>query len=85
MSMLAWLVLGSSAGLIASRMVDSDGQGVICNVLLGAVGAFLGGLASSFMQTAPVTGFHIRGLVVPVVGSVAVLAAYHAVARPAPL
>jgi uncharacterized membrane protein YeaQ/YmgE (transglycosylase-associated protein family) len=45
MSFLAWIVLGLLAGFIGSKIVNKQGEGVILDILLGIVGAVLGGLA----------------------------------------
>ena len=42
MSILAWLVLGLIAGFIASKLYAGSGQGVILDIVLGIVGAFVG-------------------------------------------
>ena len=43
MSILAWIVLGLIAGFIGSKIVNKSGEGVILDILLGIVGAVLGG------------------------------------------
>ena len=47
MSIIGWLILGLIAGFIGSKIVDSQGQGVLLNIVLGIVGAILGGLIFS--------------------------------------
>ncbi|RYY10834.1 MAG: GlsB/YeaQ/YmgE family stress response membrane protein [Alphaproteobacteria bacterium] len=78
MGIIAWLVLGLIAGFIASKIVNNSGQGVLFDILLGIVGAVVGGFLFSFFGAAPVTGFNIYSMVVAVVGSVVVLWLYHA-------
>ena len=80
MSILAWLILGLIAGFIGSKIVDSTGQGVLLDIVLGVVGAMVGGFLFSLLGAAPVTGLNIYSLIVAVVGSIAVLLIYHAVA-----
>jgi uncharacterized membrane protein YeaQ/YmgE (transglycosylase-associated protein family) len=80
MSILAWLILGLVAGFIASKLVNKSGEGFILDIVLGIVGAFVGGFLFTFFGAAPVTGFNIYSLVVAVVGSVVVLVLYHAIA-----
>ena len=43
MSFIAWIVLGLVAGFIASKLVNKAGDGLILDILLGIVGAVLGG------------------------------------------
>ena len=79
MSILAWLILGLISGFIASKLVNKSGEGVILDIVLGVVGAFVGGwLFNTFGQTG-VTGLNIYSMLVAVVGAVVVLVLYHAV------
>ena len=43
MSLLAWIVLGLVAGFIASKMVSGIGQGAFLDIVLGVIGAVIGG------------------------------------------
>jgi uncharacterized membrane protein YeaQ/YmgE (transglycosylase-associated protein family) len=79
MSILAWLILGLISGFIASKLVNKSGEGVILDIVLGVVGAFVGGwLFNTFGQTG-VTGLNIYSMLVAVVGAVVVLVLYHTV------
>ncbi len=79
MSILAWIILGSVAGFIASKIVDSTGQGLLLDIVLGIVGAGVGGYLFSLLGAAPVTGFNLYSMVVAIIGAVIVLVIYHAV------
>ena len=79
MSILAWLILGLIAGFIASKLVNNSGEGMILDIALGIVGAFVGGSLFSFFGAAPVTGFNLYSVIVAVIGSVVVLVLYHAI------
>ena len=79
MSILAWLILGLIAGFIASKLVNNSGEGLFLDIVLGIVGAFVGGFLFSFAGAAPVTGFNIYSIIVAVIGSVVVLVLYHAI------
>ena len=81
----AWLVLGLLAGFIASKMVNGTGLGVVLDMVVGVVGAMIGGLTSLVMRPVPINRFSIHSMVVAGVGSVAMLAAYHAVTRRRPI
>jgi uncharacterized membrane protein YeaQ/YmgE (transglycosylase-associated protein family) len=81
MSILAWIVLGLIAGFIGSKIVNKSGEGVILDVLLGIVGAVLGGWLFSRFGAAGVTGLNLYSLLVAVVGSVLFLVIYHAIRR----
>jgi uncharacterized membrane protein YeaQ/YmgE (transglycosylase-associated protein family) len=79
MSILAWLILGLISGFIASKLVNKSGEGVILDIVLGIVGAFVGGWLFSTFGQAGVTGLNIYSMLVAVVGAVVVLVLYHAV------
>lgn len=79
MSIIAWLILGLIAGFIGSKIVNRSGQGLIIDIVLGIVGALVGGFLFSLIGAAPVTGLNIYSLIVAVIGSIVVLVIYHAV------
>jgi uncharacterized membrane protein YeaQ/YmgE (transglycosylase-associated protein family) len=81
MSILAWIVLGLLAGFIGSKLVNKSGEGVVLDIVLGVVGAVVGGYLFNMMGAAGVTGVNIYSLFVAVVGAVIVLVAYHAARR----
>jgi uncharacterized membrane protein YeaQ/YmgE (transglycosylase-associated protein family) len=82
MSIIAWLILGLIAGFIASKLVNNSGEGLLLDIVLGIVGAVVGGYLFTFFGAAPVTGLNIYSIVVSVVGAIVVLVVYHAIARP---
>jgi uncharacterized membrane protein YeaQ/YmgE (transglycosylase-associated protein family) len=74
MSILAFIVLGGIAGWIASLIMGTDAsQGIFLNIVVGVVGAFLGGMAFNAFGNAGVTGFNIYSLVVATFGAVLLL------------
>jgi uncharacterized membrane protein YeaQ/YmgE (transglycosylase-associated protein family) len=79
MSVIAWLARGRIAGFIASKIVNKTGEGVVLDIVLGIVGAVVGGFLFSFVGAAPVTGFNIYSVVVAVIGAIVVLVIYHAI------
>jgi uncharacterized membrane protein YeaQ/YmgE (transglycosylase-associated protein family) len=80
MSILAWVVLGLISGFIASKIVGGSGKGIVLDLVLGVVGAFVGGGAFHLFGQVGVTGFNLWSIFVSVVGAVIVLVAYHAIA-----
>ena len=78
MGIIAWLVLGLIAGFIASKIVNHTGSGVIMDIVLGVIGALVGGFLFSIFGATGVTGFNIYSMIVAVVGAVVVLWIYHA-------
>ena len=83
MSILAWIVLGLIAGFVGSKIVNKSGEGFILDIILGIVGAVVGGYIFRFFGASGVTGFNIYSLIVAVIGSVVLLVIYHAVKRAA--
>ncbi len=80
MSIIAWLILGLIAGFIASKIINKSGEGLIVDILLGIVGAFVGGFIFNYFGGVGITGLDIRSIVVAVIGAIVVLVIYHAVA-----
>ena len=82
MGILSWLVLGLISGFIASKLINKTGEGLVMDIVLGVVGAFVGGfIFTHFFGAAGVTGLNIPSLFVAVVGAVVVLLAYHMIVR----
>jgi uncharacterized membrane protein YeaQ/YmgE (transglycosylase-associated protein family) len=81
MSILAWMVLGLLAGFISSKLVNKTGEGVILDIVLGIVGAVVGGFLFNRFGASGVTGLNLYSLLVAVVGAVLLLVAYHAIRR----
>ena len=82
MSIIAWLVLGLIAGWIGSMIVNRGrGEGLVLDIILGVVGAFVGGFLFNMFGATGVTGLNIYSMLVAVVGAVVVLFLYHALVR----
>jgi len=81
MSLLAWIFLGLIAGFIASKIVNRAGRGVVLDIVLGIVGAVIGGSLFTTFGMEGVTGFNLYSVLVAVGGTALLLAAYHAVSR----
>lgn len=77
MSFIAWIVLGLISGFIASKIVNKAGDGFLLDVILGIVGAVVGGWLFRVFGMPGVTGFNAYSLIVAVVGAVAFLVVYH--------
>ena len=77
MSIIGWIVLGLISGFIASKIVNKTGEGLILDIVLGIVGAIVGGFVFAQFGAAGVTGLNLRSMVVAVVGAVIVLVVYH--------
>jgi uncharacterized membrane protein YeaQ/YmgE (transglycosylase-associated protein family) len=81
MSIISWLILGLIAGFIGSKLVNKQGSGMLLDIVLGIVGAIVGGLVFNAFGAEGVTGLNIYSMIVAVIGSVAVLLAYHFVSE----
>jgi uncharacterized membrane protein YeaQ/YmgE (transglycosylase-associated protein family) len=74
MELIGWLILGGAAGWLAGKLVRGSGNGIIVNVLIGIVGAVIGGwLASLVLGVSISEGFNIATFAVAVVGAVLLL------------
>jgi uncharacterized membrane protein YeaQ/YmgE (transglycosylase-associated protein family) len=81
MSVLAWIVLGLISGFVASKIVNKSGQGVVMDIVLGIVGAVVGGWLFNMIGHIGVTGLNLYSVLVSVIGAVIVLVIYHALVR----
>ena len=81
MSFLAWIVLGLIAGFIGSKIVNRQGEGLFLDIILGIVGAVVGGWLFTALGGTPVSGVNLHSLFVAVVGAVLVLVIWHALVR----
>jgi uncharacterized membrane protein YeaQ/YmgE (transglycosylase-associated protein family) len=81
MSVLGWIVLGLIAGFIASKIVNRTGSGILLDIVLGVVGALVGGYVFELTGHAGVTGFNLYSMFVAIVGAVVVLVVAHFIRR----
>ncbi len=81
MSFIGWIVLGLISGFVASKLVNKSGEGIVLDIILGVIGAVVGGWLFTTFGMAGVTGLNIYSMLVAIVGAVVVLVIYHAVTR----
>ncbi|TMJ73762.1 MAG: GlsB/YeaQ/YmgE family stress response membrane protein [Alphaproteobacteria bacterium] len=79
MSIFAWIVLGLIAGWIGSKIVNKTGEGFFLDIVLGVVGALVGGFLFSLFGAEGVSGLNLYSLFVAIVGSIVVLVVYHTI------
>ena len=79
MSIIAWVVLGLISGFLASKVVNKSGDGFVLDVVLGVVGAVIGGILFNLIGSVGVTGFNIWSMFVAFIGAVVLLVIKHAV------
>ena len=75
MSILAWIVVGLIAGWLAGKVTKGSGFGVIGDIILGVVGALVGGFLASnlFGMGDPISGFNLSTIIVAFLGAVLVV------------
>lgn len=81
MSILAWIVLGLIAGFLGSKIVNKSGEGLVLDLVLGIVGAVVGGFLFNQFGASGVTGLNLYSLLVATVGAIVVLVLYHMLVR----
>ena len=75
MGLIAWIIFGALAGWVASKLAGRDDQmGCLMNIVVGVIGAFVGGAVVSLFSGGFSIGFNLTSFVVAVVGAVAFLA-----------
>jgi len=78
-TILLWVIVGGAAGWLASQVVQGTGMGLLGDIIVGILGAFLGGLVLSnllpsvFSLTGGFTGFTLGSLIVAFFGAVILL------------
>ncbi|MDZ4671513.1 MAG: GlsB/YeaQ/YmgE family stress response membrane protein [Phototrophicales bacterium] len=74
MGWLAWIIVGGIAGWLASMVMKTNrSQGLIMDIVVGIIGAFIGGFLFSQINTTGVTGFNVWSIFVAFVGAVVLL------------
>ncbi|MCX6032591.1 MAG: GlsB/YeaQ/YmgE family stress response membrane protein [Chloroflexi bacterium] len=76
MGLLAWLVVGLIAGWLASQVMRGGSYGLIGDIIVGAVGAVIGGFLAANLLNMPdaVTGINVTSILVAFVGAVILIA-----------
>ena len=74
MGILSWILVGLIAGWLAGEVMRGAGFGVVGNIIVGILGALLGGFLSSVLFNVDVSGFNLTSLLIAFLGSVILLA-----------
>ena len=81
MGLIATIVVGLIAGLVASWLMKAD-TGVIVDIILGIVGSVVGGWITSLLLGVDlVSGFNLTSIIVAIIGAVVVIAVYRFIRR----
>ena len=83
MGILSWLILGLIGGFIGSKIVNKSGSGLFLDIILGIVGAMVGGYLFQLFGMHGVSGVNLWSILVSAVGAILVLVIYHMIRRAA--
>ncbi len=82
MNIVAWLILGAVAGWVASVIMGTNGsQGLLGDIILGIIGAFLGGFLFNLTDAPGASGLNLWSLFVAVIGAIVALMIGRAISR----
>lgn len=74
MGILLWIIFGAIAGWIASVIMKTDSnQGTMTDIVMGIIGAIVGGFVMGLVGQSGVDGFNLRSMLVAVIGAVVVI------------
>lgn len=80
MGLILWIIFGALAGWLASLVMGTDRQqGAVANIIIGIIGAIIGGGISRILGGTGITGFNIGSLLLAVLGAVVLLFFVHLV------
>jgi uncharacterized membrane protein YeaQ/YmgE (transglycosylase-associated protein family) len=80
-SIIAWIILGLIAGFVASKIVNRHGEGIVLDIIIGIVGAVIGGWIMAALGGEGVNGFNLYSILVAIGGAVVLLVVAHAIRR----
>jgi uncharacterized membrane protein YeaQ/YmgE (transglycosylase-associated protein family) len=82
MGLLVFIIVGAIAGFLASKVLSGRGMGLIWDIVVGILGAFLGGWLASLVGIPVDTGtFTVSGVVTAFIGAIILLVVFRAVAK----
>lgn len=74
MGLISWILVGGIAGWLASKIMNTDhSMGLLANIVVGVIGAFVGGFIVGILGGSGVSGFNIWSVLVALLGSVVFL------------
>lgn len=81
MTLSFWIVLGLVSGFIANKLINKSGRGFVLDLVLGTVGALVGGWLFNTFGMAAVSGLDADSFIVAIGGAIALLVSYHFLVR----
>jgi len=79
MGILVWIIVGAIAGFVASKVLTGKGMGLLWDIVVGILGAFLGGWLAGLVGIPVSTGtFTISGVLAAFVGAIILLVVFRA-------
>ena len=81
MNILLWIVLGALAGWLAGMIMGQEGRNWLVNILIGVLGAAIGGVVASLLGLGGITGFDLYSLLIAVAGACLLLGVYSLLRR----
>ena len=82
MGILLWIIFGLIVGVVAKLLMPGGGpRGIIITIVLGIVGALLGGWIGSMLGIGEITGFNLGSMLIAIGGAMLVLLIYYMVVR----
>lgn len=79
MSILGWMFFGLITGFVASKVVNAHGQGCILNIVLGIIGAVVGGALFGFLGEPVFYHFSFKSMLIAILGAIVVLLVWNAI------
>lgn len=73
MGLLSWIIVGGLAGLLAQALIGGDRSGCLVTILIGVVGAFIGGFVMSLFGFGGVNGINLWSIIVATIGAALLL------------
>jgi uncharacterized membrane protein YeaQ/YmgE (transglycosylase-associated protein family) len=82
MGILVWIIVGAIAGFVASKVLTGKGMGLLWDIVVGILGAFLGGWLAGLAGLAVSPGtFTVGGIVSAFIGAVILLVVFRALTK----
>ena len=85
MGILSWIIVGLIAGWLAGLVMKGGGYGVLGDIILGIIGALVGGFLASALFGVGVSGFNLTSLIIAFIGAVVVVAIVRALPGRSPV